>query len=94
LLYILPRNQRPIPIKEAASFDGLFFLRALYERCRLLALSGQSSRSRVCPLLETKADKGGFWQALARLLMTQLRHWLCTAAMFLMPVSAPIKVLV
>ena len=27
-------------------------------------------------------------------LMTQLRHWLCTAAMVLMPVSAPIEVLV
>jgi hypothetical protein len=25
---------------------------------------------------------------------THLRHWLCTAAMVLMPVSAPIKVLV
>jgi len=25
--------------------------------------------------------------------MTQLRHWLCTAAMVLMPVSTPIKVL-
>src|SRR5450759_3972857 len=27
-------------------------------------------------------------------LMTQQRHWLCTAAMVLMPISAPIKVLV
>jgi hypothetical protein len=26
-------------------------------------------------------------------LLTQQRHWLCTAAMVLMPVSAPIKVL-
>ena len=28
-----------------------------------------------------------------RQVMTQLRHWLCTAAMVLMPVSTPIKVL-
>jgi hypothetical protein len=27
-------------------------------------------------------------------LMTHQRHWLCTAAIVLMPVSAPIKVLV
>jgi hypothetical protein len=26
--------------------------------------------------------------------MTQVRHWLCTAARVLMPISAPIKVLV
>src|SRR5450759_1867552 len=26
--------------------------------------------------------------------MTQLRHWLCTAAIVLMPISTPIKVLV
>jgi hypothetical protein len=30
---------------------------------------------------------------MARSLMTQLRHWVCTAAIVLMPVSAPIKVL-
>src|ERR1035437_4185842 len=40
------------------------------------------------------ADIRGFWLAMVCPLMTQLRHWLCTAAMFLMPVSAPIKVLV
>ena len=28
------------------------------------------------------------------LLLTHLRHWLCTAAIVLMPVSAPIEVLV
>jgi hypothetical protein len=27
-------------------------------------------------------------------LMTHQRHWLCTAAMVLMPVSGPIKVLI
>ena len=42
----------------------------------------------------TKADKSGFWPKTVCLLMTQQRHWLCTAAMVLMPVSAPIKVLV
>ena len=29
-----------------------------------------------------------------RSLMTQLRHWLCNAAMVLIPVSAPFKILV
>ena len=35
-----------------------------------------------------------FWCVMVCPLMTQQRHWLCTAAMVLMPVSAPIKVLV
>src|SRR5450759_280609 len=39
----------------------------------------------------TKADNGGFWTATACPLLTQQRHWLCTAAMVLMPASAPIK---
>ena len=42
----------------------------------------------------TKADKARFWPVMVCPLMTQKRHWLCTAAMVLMPVSAPIKVLV
>jgi hypothetical protein len=42
----------------------------------------------------TKADKVGFRAAIVCPLLTQLRHWLCTAAMVLMPVSAPIEVLV
>jgi hypothetical protein len=42
----------------------------------------------------TKADNGGFWPVMVCPLMTHKRHWLCTAAMVLMPVSAPIKVLV
>jgi hypothetical protein len=42
----------------------------------------------------TKADKGGFWPEMVCPLMTQSRHWLCAAAMVLMPVSAPIEVLV
>jgi hypothetical protein len=41
----------------------------------------------------TKADNRGFWPATVCTLLTQLRHRLCTAAMVLMPVSAPIKVL-
>jgi hypothetical protein len=40
----------------------------------------------------TKADNGGFWPAMVCPLMTHKRHWLCTAAMVLMPVSAPFKV--
>jgi hypothetical protein len=40
------------------------------------------------------ADNGGFWPATVSPLLTQQRHLLCTAAMVLMPVSAPIKVLV
>jgi hypothetical protein len=42
----------------------------------------------------TTADKGGFWREMVCPLMTHKRHWLCTAAMVLIPVSAPIKVLV
>src|ERR1039457_4416874 len=38
------------------------------------------------------ADNVGFWPELAWSLMTHKRHWLCTAAMFSMSVSAPIKV--
>jgi hypothetical protein len=41
----------------------------------------------------TIADIAGFWREMAWSLMTHKRHWLCTAAMVLMPVSAPIKVL-
>src|ERR1035437_10624622 len=42
----------------------------------------------------TKADNRRFWRGMVCPLMTQQRHWLCTAAMDLMSVSAPIKVLV
>jgi hypothetical protein len=49
-------------------------------QCPLLVLSGQFRRTRV--------------SATVCPLMTQLRHWLCTAAMLSMPVSAPIEVLV
>jgi hypothetical protein len=41
-----------------------------------------------------EADNGGFLPAMVCPLLTQQRHWLCTAAMVLMPVSASIKVLV
>ena len=40
------------------------------------------------------ADKRGFLPAMVCPLLTQQRHWLCTAAMVSMPVSAPTKVLV
>jgi hypothetical protein len=40
-----------------------------------------------------EADKGGFWPGTVCQFLTHLRHWLCNAAMVLMPVSAPIKVL-
>jgi hypothetical protein len=62
-------------------------------RCLLMALSGQSSCARVCRYW-TKADKVRFRPATVCPLLTQLRHWLCTAAIVSMPVSAPIKVLV
>src|ERR1019366_4301021 len=42
----------------------------------------------------TTADNGGFWPATVCPLLTHKRHWLCNAAMVLMPVSAPFKVLV
>jgi hypothetical protein len=42
----------------------------------------------------TKADKVGFWPAMACPLMTHKRHRLCTAAMVLIPVTAPIEALV
>src|ERR1039457_6777080 len=38
----------------------------------------------------TKADNVGFGPAMVCSLMTHLRHWMCTAAIVLMPVSAPI----
>jgi hypothetical protein len=38
----------------------------------------------------TKADNGGFRPPKVCPLMTQMRHWLCTAAMFLMSLSAPL----
>ena len=40
------------------------------------------------------ADKIGFWPATVCPLMTHSGHWLCTAAMVLMPVSTPFEVLV
>ena len=59
----------------------------------LLAQSGQSNRTRVCRLLDNNGQKPpGRWIDTQRL--TPKRHWLCTAAMVLMPVSAPIEVLV
>jgi hypothetical protein len=42
----------------------------------------------------TKADKSGFWAVMVCPLLTHKRHRLCTAAMVLMPVSAPINELV
>ena len=42
----------------------------------------------------SEADIDRFWRSLHLLRMTQSGHRLCTAAMVLMPVSAPIKVLV
>src|ERR1035437_6538928 len=39
------------------------------------------------------ADKVGLWRALDMTRLTPLRHWLCTAATFLIRVSAPINVL-
>src|ERR1019366_3610009 len=52
-----------------------------------------SSAKRLLQQNRTIADKGGFWAAMVCPLMTQLRHWLCTAALFLMSVSTPVKVL-
>jgi hypothetical protein len=40
----------------------------------------------------TKADNRRFWLGTVCPLMTRSEHWLCTAAMVLMPVSAPIEV--
>ena len=79
-------------ISEVALVGGLFHFKPSMQ-CRLLALSGHFNRSRVCPLL----DKSGQSWILARDGLSAndpKRHWLCTAAMVLMPVSAPIKVLV
>jgi hypothetical protein len=42
----------------------------------------------------TKADNSKFWREIVCPLMTQQRHWLCTAALVLMQVLAPIKVVV
>src|SRR5580700_2447527 len=43
----------------------------------------------VCLLGKTGSDR----RTVKSALMTHLRHWLCTAATVLLPVSAPIKVL-
>jgi len=48
----------------------------------------------INPGADLIADIRGFWLAMVCPLMTHKRHWLCTAAIVLMPVSAPIKVLV
>src|ERR1035437_5017477 len=58
---------------------------------------GQKAKSSIANRVTPIADKGGFWLAMVcplmtrgrRPHMTQLRHWLCTAATVLMPVSAP-----
>jgi hypothetical protein len=41
-----------------------------------LALSGQSSRTRGCPLLD-QSGQGGFWREMICPLMTQSGHALC-----------------
>jgi hypothetical protein len=62
-------------------------------RWSLMALSGHSRRRNILSAFGPKRTKVGFWPAMVCPLMTHKRHWLCTAAMVLMSVSAPIKVL-
>src|SRR5664280_605997 len=57
---------------------------------RMVTLA-KSSPSRGAPLPSQK-ESATVMLGPVCLLMTQLRHWLCTAAMVLMPVSAPIEV--
>jgi hypothetical protein len=57
-----------------------------------MALTGGSLPCSKSSGIEGAADEK--WRRRVRLFMTHLRHWLCTAAMVLMPVLAPINVLV
>ena len=50
-------------------------------------------RPRLSPIGAT-TDKARHRASAARPRLTHKRHWLCTAAIGLMPISAPIKVLV
>src|SRR5450830_1210539 len=47
-------TNRPGPLSVSASIGGLFQFQPSVQ-CRLLALSGQSSRTRVCPLLDASS---------------------------------------
>jgi hypothetical protein len=62
-----------------------------------MVVNGTSRTSQPHPRLSAigvTADKRGFWPVMVCPLLTHQRRWLCNAAMVLMPVSAPIKVLV
>ena len=52
--------------------------------------SARYRKQPLCPQL-AEADMSQ-WREIR--VLTHMRHWLCTAAIVLMPVSAPIKVLV
>ena len=71
----------------AASVGGLFQFVRLWHLAtnRTHALKGRFRRI---------ADKGPPGSSVDTQRLTQQRHWLCTAAVLSMPVSAPIKVLV
>ena len=60
----------------------------------LISLFVPYAASQNLSAIGVTADKVGFWPEPVCPLMTQQRHWQCTAAMVLMPISAPIKVLV
>jgi len=55
------------------------------------ALSGQSPHCNNLSAFGQERTTVGFWPKTFCPLMTRQRHWLCTAAMVLMPVSAPIN---
>ena len=57
-----------------------------------MALSGQSRQRSNLSAIGVTADKFLFLSVTVCPLMTHKRHWLCTAAMLSMAISAPIKV--
>ena len=58
-----------------------------------MAHSVISLRRNILSAIGVTADNGGFWPMMVCPLLTRSGHWLCTATMVLMLVSAPIKVL-
>src|SRR5271169_3352291 len=63
-------------------------------RSSRMAQSEQSPRCNKLSVIGPKRTKVDLSRLTVCPLMTQVRHWLCIAAMVLMPVSAPIEVLI
>jgi hypothetical protein len=62
-------------------------------RMSVIGTSRTNRRHQVLSPIGPTTDKRLHWGWISRQRLTHKRHWLCAAAMVLMPVSAPIKVL-